>query len=482
MHHDSDHSRRIPSSACTMKSNLAGLLDAIRSKRWLTASLLLLAPCPLFSQGIVETWIDPYFGSSTPLTGSPTHGGFAQVSAGYNHSLALHHDGSITSWGWPTWWVVSESPPGNGFSYVEGGFYISIALRTDGSLYAWGNPDHPIVRDLPSVTGLVEVAAGTLHAVALRADGTLFSWGSDERNVVSNTPTQAGFTQVDAAESYSVALRADGSIVAWGSDEFGMVSGIPTATGFTQLAVARTHGLALRADGSIEHWGYGGYVYDHLPQQGGFVQLATANDYAIALTSAGTLRVWGDYESTPTNIPLVPTVTAIAAGNQHAVALLDDGAGYSYCYGDGSGSACPCGGAGATGRGCPNSGTLNGARLQGFGSANLSGSNFRLEGTGLPNGHLGLILQGSTQLGGGRGTPLGDGLLCLGGQTSRSHVQAASQWGYMAFTDFAGSSFASVSNGPGAMTYYQLWYRDPVYTCSGAAFNFSNGWTVNWIP
>ena len=75
---------------------------------------------------------------------------------------------------------------------------------------------------------------------------------------------------------------------------------------------------------------------------------------------------------------------------------------------------------------------------------------------------------------------MGDGLLCLTGQTERSQVQLTSLHGECTFTEFKGRPFSSSIYGIGAPTNYQLWYRDLQNTCSGAGFNFSNGWTVDW--
>ena len=85
------------------------------------------------------------------------------------------------------------------------------------------------------------------------------------------------------------------------------------------------------------------------------------------------------------------------------------------------------------------------------------------------------------QVNGGLGNTVGDGLLCTGGQSARSQVQVTSA-GSTSFTDFQGLPFGASSYGAGVETNYQLWYRDPANTCSGTGFNFSNGWTVTWLP
>ena len=88
---------------------------------------------------------------------------------------------------------------------------------------------------------------------------------------------------------------------------------------------------------------------------------------------------------------------------------------------------------------------------------------------------------GESQLNGGSGNIVGDGLLNVGGQTARSQVQVTSS-GSTTFTDFQSSSFGASSYGAGVPTNYQFWYRDQANNCSGSGFNFSNAWTVVWLP
>lgn len=84
-------------------------------------------------------------------------------------------------------------------------------------------------------------------------------------------------------------------------------------------------------------------------------------------------------------------------------------------------------------------------------------------------------------LNGGLGNPVGDGLLCISGNTARSQVQVTSL-GDVNFTHFQGSPFGLSSQGVGAPTNYQFWYRDQSNACSGSGFNFTNAWTVTWRP
>lgn len=154
--------------------------------------------------------------------------------------------------------------------------------------------------------------------------------------------------------------------------------------------------------------------------------------------------------------------------------------GESYCFGDSSGALCPCAAFGSTGAGCANSGG-GGATLSASGTASLSGTGFSLAVAGAPGNKPGLLLRGTSAANGGLGNPAGDGLLCVAGQTARSHVQVTSG-GAAVFTDARGVPLAAWNQGPGVEVHYQFWYRDALNTCTGLGFNFSNAWAVTWRP
>ncbi len=128
-----------------------------------------------------------------------------------------------------------------------------------------------------------------------------------------------------------------------------------------------------------------------------------------------------------------------------------------------------------------NTSGTTGATLTGAGNTSLTNDTFSLQVVGAPGAKPGLILRGAVQVNAGLGIGIGDGLLCTTGSTARSQVQITSA-GSTTFTDFQGSPFGVSSYGAGLPTNYQFWYRDAANTCSGAGFNFTNGWTVIWTP
>ena len=150
--------------------------------------------------------------------------------------------------------------------------------------------------------------------------------------------------------------------------------------------------------------------------------------------------------------------------------------GTPYCFGDGTGANCPCSAFGAAGQGCANTFGI-GATLTAAGTASFSNDTLTLSIDGVPGAKPGLILRGDNQV----SNPAGDGILCASGNSQRSQVQITTGAGSTTFSDFHGSPFGSVAN-MGSVTNFQFWYRDPANPCSGAGFNFTNGWALMYQP
>ncbi len=446
-----------------------GLVDA-------HASALQIAPV----QGVLRSWASD---ASGQVSSTAAGQDFIRVACGNNHSLGLRADSSIVSWGADGSGQVVGTPTGTGFIQVAAGAAHSLALRADGSIQSWGSDSASQTTNSPTGFNYIQIAAGENHSLALLNDGTIHSWGRDIEGQVTGTPTGTGYVQIARGWNHSLALRDDGSIEVWGSDAQGQQSTAPAGTGFIQIAGGNGHCLALHQDGSISSWGFdGNQAVSNSPAGTNFVQVTAGAFHSMALAADGSISSWGlDSFGTVSGVPAGNGYTQIAAGLQHGLALTSESSGNAYCFGDGTGTSCPCAANGQLGEGCANSVVANGALLTGSGNAQLSMDSFQLEVTGVPGAKPGIVLRGANAINAGLGNALGDGLLCVGGDTARSQVQITSG-GNTLFTDFQGGPFGATSYGAGVSTNYQFWYRDAANTCSGVGFNFSNAWTVIFQP
>ncbi len=346
----------------------------------------------------------------------------------------------------------------------------------------------------PSGSGFVQISAGYAHGVALHGNGQITSWGFDDWNQVGGTPAGSDFSQVSAGQFHNLALRTDGSIAAWGHDGgsgVGAVSGTPSGTGFIYVAAGSATSFALRPDGSIAAWGSNAFgLSSNAPTGAGFTQIVAGSQHALALRADGTVAAWGNgwdaHYGRPTGLlsdaPKGAGYTELASGGMHAGAIRTSGMGNALCFGDGTASPCPCISFGDPGEGCANSTGNGGARLTGYGTASIANDTFGLGVARLPAFKPGLLLRGSNAANSSQGLPAGDGLLCVTGLSARSQIKFTADGGEVTFENFQSSNFGSWSYGPGVPVYYQYWYRDGDNTCSGSGFNFSNAWTVTWLP
>jgi hypothetical protein len=166
--------------------------------------------------------------------------------------------------------------------------------------------------------------------------------------------------------------------------------------------------------------------------------------------------------------------------------------GVDFCVpGLGNVMACPCGNpqqpAGSA-RGCNNSASTGGARLQSGGAASLVADSVVFTSSGEKPMATTVFLQGTSSI--ASGAVFGQGVRCNGGTMKRLFVKSAS--GGVATAPDAGDPSVSARSAalgdtiaPGSHRYYSAYYRDATVLggCpSASTFNASQGQDVIWAP
>ncbi|MHC4126445.1 MAG: RCC1 domain-containing protein, partial [Planctomycetota bacterium] len=129
---------------------------------------------------------------------------FILMSAVIVSSLACEvNAGSLAAWG------QGQIPGGNDFADIAAGYNHSLAVESDGSLQAWGDNDDGQC-DVPDSNNFETVAAGGWHSVALKSDGSLDAWGYNTYGQC-DVSLDTGFTAVAAGWWHSLALKSDGT-------------------------------------------------------------------------------------------------------------------------------------------------------------------------------------------------------------------------------------------------------------------------------
>jgi alpha-tubulin suppressor-like RCC1 family protein len=278
--------------------------------------------------------------------------GVAQVSAGYEHGLALKTDGTVWAWGANDYGELGtganamqslpvQVPGLAGVTQVAAGSGVSLALRSDGTVWQWGGgvPQargtayivQPIPMQVPGLVGVTAIAAGWGFDLALRSDGTVWAWGCNTfgqlgvgqgftysaavpvrdtglRNVIAITAGLGCAAAIERRSPYTTLT----SLLAWGME---------ATPGTDQLSPVQVDGIgapevasvsagdgffvALGSDGSVWAWGQNrdddlgvadvtGQPVEVRGPGSGITQVSAGLNHALALRSDGTVLAWGD--------------------------------------------------------------------------------------------------------------------------------------------------------------------------------------------
>ncbi len=202
---------------------------------------------------------------------------------------------------------------------------------------------------------------------------------------------------------------------------------------------------------------------------------------ALALHPDGTLYAGGEQSNSLSRFSKLGAflgdvpLTMNGTNGWLAFISIDDGdaIGVPYCFGD---SWCPCLNTAAAGEGCLN-GSGAGAVLSGMGALSVAQGSLAFGAAQLPPHQPALLFAADNMIAGGAGVSFGDGLRCAGGNVLRLGVVSSSATGDASW----GPGLVAASGWvAGDVRRFQVWYRDPVGTQCGSAFNLSNGVEISF--
>ena len=330
-----------------------------------------------------EVWYDRSADSAVPVEVAGITDATA-ISAGYEHSCALHQDGTISCWG-----NNEEGQLGNGQSGYTG--EPSDPIYEDGDFsYFPIEIESSLPVKVKGITNATAIAIGGEHSCALHQDGTISCWGNNEEGQLGNgqsgddwydrsahsaVPVEVASitdaTAIATGRKHSCALHEGGTISCWGSNrgdqlgskqiaESSVPVGVIDITDATAIATGRKHSCALHEGGTISCWGnnYEGQLGNgqsgpntYSPDSPAPVKVVGITDataitaggnnwnhsHSCALHQDGAISCWGDNThgqlgngsednfSEPAKVVDITDATAITAGYHHSCALYKDG-------------------------------------------------------------------------------------------------------------------------------------------------------------
>jgi alpha-tubulin suppressor-like RCC1 family protein/chitodextrinase len=286
---------------------------------------------------------------STPAAATTLANTAMLTSGGYYHSVALHANGKVLTWGDNSWGGLGDGTKTNrnfpiivpglsGVVAISGGSYSSFAIMSDKTVMAWGSNSWGQLGDgsttdrtspvaVSALTSVVALKAGSSHTIALKSDGTVWAWGMNSngelgngttasRSIPAAVPGLTSIVAVAAGGGHTLTLKSDGTVLAWGKNDFGQLGDgstttrlVPTPvaglTGVIAIATGAYSSAVLKNDGTVWTWGKNdlGQLGDGttvsrsfpsaVPGLSGVVSISTGTYHTLALKSDGTLVAWG---------------------------------------------------------------------------------------------------------------------------------------------------------------------------------------------
>jgi hypothetical protein len=240
--------------------------------------------------------------------------GVKRISAGFNHTIAILKNGTLSGWGsainnadgYPIQLNATDCPFGQ-FDEISAADRFTMAIRSsDRSLVGWGRNITTNGRSMDGWTGVVNltgiklISAGYRHTVAVLSNGTVTGWGGagfvgDPE--IKPPPTLINPISISAGDNFTVAVTNDNKLTGWGLNISPALIGIPTNFANPVKVVAgRNFALALSNNGKITGWGsntYGEITIPTIVQNNYVYDIAAGWDRSLALLANGFVTGWG---------------------------------------------------------------------------------------------------------------------------------------------------------------------------------------------
>ena len=227
-------------------------------------------------------------------------GALTQISAGYDHVLAVNTEGQIFTWGndrmgltsIPVELEVSRQP----IKQVSAGHQFSLALTESGRLYNWGSSYLLSIYFPEGVQGnIAQFEDNPNIVIALTNDGRVEPL-SNKPSAYTNVPEEVQGNTVDIAlsDESAAALTADGQVYTWGNNVYGSMDVPEEIQGHVvDIEGGRYHYTAILDDGTVTSWGNNNFGQTNAPEMTGVTDIFTNYFGSYAIDENGNAESWG---------------------------------------------------------------------------------------------------------------------------------------------------------------------------------------------
>ena len=280
------------------------------------------------------------------------------------------------------------------WAQVSAGYEHSLGITTTGIAYAWGSNSDLRLGDgtnagksspvtvVGGITNWTQVSAGETHSLGVTATGIAYGWGGGSSGQIGDNESSVfdrsspvivvggitNWTQVSAGDVYSLGVNVTGIAYAWGYNSLGNLGDSTTIdrsspvtvvggiTDWAQVSAGVQHSLGVTDGGIAYAWGLGSYgrlgddttVNKSSPVTvvGGITnwsQVSAGNRHSLGVTDSGIAYAWGSGgdgrlgDDTTVNksspVTIVGGITnwgQVSAGFSHSLGVTNTGVAYAW--------------------------------------------------------------------------------------------------------------------------------------------------------
>ncbi|MGN0793741.1 MAG: TIR domain-containing protein [Aristaeellaceae bacterium] len=247
------------------------------------------------------------------------------IAAGYSHTVALKHDGTVVARGCKANGQCDVSDWRDIVAVAAASIH-TVGLKRDGTIVAVGNKyeyGQLRVKGWNDWNDIVAISTGEYHTVGLKRDGTVVVAGDTffQQRDVNNWHD---IVATSVSTFHVMGLMRDGTVVTAGDNEDGQCN-VGNWTDIVAIAAGPVHSVGLKRDGTVMAVGNNNDGQCNVSDWHDIVAIAAGRHHTVGLMRNGTVVATGDNDCSQCDVGSWNKIIAIAAGDCHTIGLTRNG-------------------------------------------------------------------------------------------------------------------------------------------------------------